>query len=57
MAAMDARELRRERTQNLWVSLQRKLPPLAKAATLDAGSEVPFERIGGLAMMRIAFAT
>ena len=49
MAAMDASELRRERTQNLWVSLQRKLPPLAKAATLDAESEVPFERIGGLA--------
>ncbi|HKE11835.1 MAG TPA: ATP-binding protein [Myxococcota bacterium] len=49
MDAMDARELRRERTQNLWVSLQRKLPPLAKAATLDAESEVPFERIGGLA--------
>jgi len=45
---MDARDVRRERAQNLWVSLERKVPPLAKAASLDAAPETTFERIGGL---------
>lgn len=39
----------RERTNNLWLSLERKLPPLAKAAWLDAAPETTFDHIGGLA--------
>ncbi len=46
---MTERDLRRERTQNLWTSLQRKTPLLARAAELTADPEVPFEAIGGLA--------
>lgn len=45
---MEERDLRRERTQNLWLSLERKIPPLAKAATLEAAPETTFDRIGGL---------
>lgn len=45
---MEERDLRRERAQNLWISLERKVPPLAKAASLDAAPETTFDRIGGL---------
>jgi ATP-dependent 26S proteasome regulatory subunit len=46
---MDERDVRRERAQNLWISLERKIPPLAKAARLDPAPELTFARIGGLA--------
>lgn len=46
---MDEREVRRERTQNLWASFARKFPPLLKGVQLDPAPEIGFERIGGLA--------
>ena len=46
---MTERDVRRERTQNLWTSLQRKTPLLARAAELVADPDVPFDSIGGLA--------
>jgi ATP-dependent 26S proteasome regulatory subunit len=45
---MDDHDLRRERAQNLWISLERKVPPLAKAAQLDAAPATTFGAIGGL---------
>lgn len=46
---MEERDVRRERTQNLWTSFARKFPPLLKAVQLDPAPEEGFERIGGLA--------
>lgn len=46
---MDERDLRRERTQNLWTSFVRKFPAVGRATSLDAVPALPFERIGGLA--------
>lgn len=46
---MDDRAIRRERTQNLWLSFERKLPPIAKATHLDPEPQLSFDRIGGLA--------
>lgn len=46
---MEERDLRRERTQNLWTSFARKFPPLVKAVRLDPAPEDGVERIGGLA--------
>ena len=46
---MDDRAIRRERTQNLWLSFERKLPPIAKATQLDPEPQLSFDRIGGLA--------
>jgi len=47
---MDDQGIRRERTQNLWLSFERKFPPIAKATRLDPQPQLPFERIGGLAV-------
>ena len=46
---MEEREIRKERTSNLWTSFARKFPPLAKAVALDPAPQLGFERIGGLA--------
>lgn len=48
MGGMEEREIRRERTQNLWTSFARKFPPLTKAVSLDPDPVLGFERIGGL---------
>jgi len=46
---MSDRDVRRERTQNLWASAERKLPVLARATILDPDPQTTFEQIGGLA--------
>jgi ATP-dependent 26S proteasome regulatory subunit len=46
---MDDIEIRRERAQNLWTSVQRKTPPLAAATVLDPNPQVGPDQIGGLA--------
>jgi ATP-dependent 26S proteasome regulatory subunit len=46
---MAERVPQRERTQNLWISLVRKMPPLAHAAQIDPAPEITFDRLGGLA--------
>ncbi len=46
---MDDPRIRQERAQNLFGSLVRKFPPLAKATELVAAPEVGTDRIGGLA--------
>jgi ATP-dependent 26S proteasome regulatory subunit len=48
----DPPAIARERSQNLWASLERKFPPLAKAAALDAAPAVQVEQIGGLAVAK-----
>jgi len=45
---MNDQKIRQERAQNLWNSVSRKHPPLAKAATLDPAPQVGSEQIGGL---------
>jgi ATP-dependent 26S proteasome regulatory subunit len=42
-------DLRRERTQNLWTSYERKLPLLSRAAQMDPAPTTSFDAIGGLA--------
>jgi len=46
---MTDRDLRRERTQNLWASAERKLPLLSRTTVLDPDPQTTFEQIGGLA--------
>lgn len=49
MRPMTERDVRRERAQNLWSSLERKMPLLARATTFDPDPDVAFDGIGGLA--------
>jgi ATP-dependent 26S proteasome regulatory subunit len=44
-----SREITHERALNLWNSMARKFPPLARAARLEPAPEVGSDRIGGLA--------
>jgi len=46
---MTDRDLRKERTQNLWASVERKLPILSRATSLDPDPQTTFDEIGGLA--------
>ena len=46
---MDDLAIRQERAQNLWTSVQRKVPPLASATFLDPDPRVESDQIGGLA--------
>lgn len=46
---MTDHDLRKERTQNLWASVERKLPLLSRATSLDPDPRTTFEEIGGLA--------
>lgn len=43
------RDPARERAQNLWASFERKFPPIARGAFLDAAPAVGVDDIGGLA--------
>jgi SpoVK/Ycf46/Vps4 family AAA+-type ATPase len=49
MSASRDPAIERERSQNLWASVVRKFPPLAKASFLEAAPSVGVEQIGGLA--------
>lgn len=46
---MEDPRIQQERAQNLWASMIRKFPPMAKATRLEADPQVGTDRIGGLA--------
>jgi ATP-dependent 26S proteasome regulatory subunit len=50
-------DLQRERAINLWGSFERKFPPIAKTAVMDAQPTVDFQDIGGLATAKDEVST
>jgi ATP-dependent 26S proteasome regulatory subunit len=46
---MEDQRIQQERAQNLWTSLVRKFPSLAKGTAVEAAPQVGTDRIGGLA--------
>jgi ATP-dependent 26S proteasome regulatory subunit len=50
-------DVQRERATNLWASLERKLPPIAKATSMQAAPAVGFDDIGGLAAAKDEVST